>query len=167
MILDIGCGDSPRGDVNCDLFVGESPHLTAPRYIQPEKIPNFVRCDANCLPFRYKAFTESLCRHVIEHKGVTPSAVLKEIVRVTSDTVTIILPHRMHREGWLFSRHRQFHQHCRYFNARTVRGWIQKTFGITPHITVSYACFPHPYVCLIRLPREIAATIPLRALNER
>jgi hypothetical protein len=25
-ILDVGCGGRPKGDVNCDLFVGESPH---------------------------------------------------------------------------------------------------------------------------------------------
>lgn len=27
LILDVGCGNSPKGDVNCDLYIGKTPHL--------------------------------------------------------------------------------------------------------------------------------------------
>jgi hypothetical protein len=50
--LDVGCGDFPQGNVNCDLYLTESPEMGKGRKIDPKKCPNFVRSDTYHLPFR-------------------------------------------------------------------------------------------------------------------
>lgn len=91
--LDVGCGDRPRGDVNCDLFVGESAHLGKGRgWIMPKKIPNFVKCDANYLPFKKGVFDVVFCSHVLEHKGVNAVETSKELVRVAKRKIVIVVP---------------------------------------------------------------------------
>lgn len=47
-ILDVGCGDNPQGDVNCDIHTYRNPEmlLSKPDYfVDIKKIPNFVQCD--------------------------------------------------------------------------------------------------------------------------
>jgi ubiquinone/menaquinone biosynthesis C-methylase UbiE len=53
-VLDVGCGDVPKGDVNLDLFF----------YVQCE---NFVKAEANHLPFRDGVFTKVYSKHALEH----------------------------------------------------------------------------------------------------
>ena len=58
MILDIGCGLNPQGDVNIDID----------RSIPKQKlIPNFILADAQNLPFRDKCFSRARASHVPEH----------------------------------------------------------------------------------------------------
>jgi len=94
-ILDVGCGDKPRGDVNCDLYVGVSTHLIDYphdlRRIMPKKIPNFVKCDAHFLPFTDNGFLIVIASHLLEHCK-HPFDVLKELHRVASDKVIIKVP---------------------------------------------------------------------------
>lgn len=91
--LDVGCGDRPRGDVNCDLYVGKSPHFTDKSHglIIPKKIPNFVRCDAHFLPFRNNSFRLIIAYHVLEHCH-HPFNVLREFHRVASHKVVVEVP---------------------------------------------------------------------------
>lgn len=142
--LDIGCGDIPTGDINCDLFIGESPHLRG-RYIDQKTIPNFIRCDANYLPFRDKIFSESFCSRVIEHKGVNAIKVIKEMIRVTKRKITVIVPHR-------FSPERKMHD--KYFNVTSIFRLFKK-MGLNPRIETKYRYLPSIFVTLIRLPAEI------------
>ncbi len=51
--LDVGCGETPMGEVNCDLF--------------QQKAKNMVVCHCEHLPFKNKAFPLVTCNHVIEH----------------------------------------------------------------------------------------------------
>jgi SAM-dependent methyltransferase len=66
-MLDIGCGSSPKGDVNCDMYIGETPHIMIRHRINAKKIPNFVLCDAMHLPFRNKTFDIVNASQVLEH----------------------------------------------------------------------------------------------------
>jgi len=98
MILDVGCGNFPKGDVNCDISIKDVGHrtgrankLTSPLHLQ--KIKNFVVCDALHLPFKDNAFDGVFSSHTIEHT-INPFKFLKECVRVSSDRVTIVCPHR-------------------------------------------------------------------------
>ncbi|MDH5439029.1 MAG: class I SAM-dependent methyltransferase [Candidatus Bathyarchaeota archaeon] len=152
MKVDVGCGAYPTGNVNVDLFRGDTPHAGNP--ITPKVIPNFVRADAHHLPFRDAAFTEANCSHIIEHEGVDPDKVLTEILRVTEGVITLVVPHRINRSGWLFRRYMQHSKHCRYFNVRTIRRWL-KSRGIRARIDVRYKGLPHDYFSLIRIPLEI------------
>ena len=70
MILDVGCGPKPRGDVNVDCFKrGFNPQTGNQRqgdYINPEKIRNFVVADAQHLPFMDDCFNVVFSSHTIE-----------------------------------------------------------------------------------------------------
>lgn len=103
-VLDVGCGNSPGGDVNCDLYAYETEHrilrrsfgrkaLAAPR-LEPRCIKNFVVCDAMHLPFADGAFEVVQCSHVIEH---VPESLelLRELLRVSSYRVLIRVPHKL------------------------------------------------------------------------
>lgn len=90
--LDIGCGNAPRGDVNCDLQI-------------PNSIPQFfVRCDVHQLPFKAKCFG------IAFESGVLPyckdkSKVLDEMHRVAkrvilSEPIRTWMLHRRHRKHW-------------------------------------------------------------------
>ena len=70
--------------------------------INPKAIPNFVRCDDHCLSFPNKVFSESLCSHVFEHRGVNPAKVVREMIRVSEDAINVTDPHGIFgREKWI------------------------------------------------------------------
>lgn len=81
MILDVGYGPFPKGDMNCDL------------YPQRVKVQNFVLCDACQLPFRDKSFNMVNCSHVLEHLK-EPLKALKEWKRVAEFKVIIRVPNK-------------------------------------------------------------------------
>ena len=85
--LDVGCGSQPRGDVNCDLFLGKSPHT---KYTI-KKCGNFVLCHAEWLPFRDSSFPIVYASHLMEHLP-HPFNFLKEARRVTSKIVYLKVP---------------------------------------------------------------------------
>jgi SAM-dependent methyltransferase len=90
--LDIGCGCSPKGDVNCDLFVGSTPHLINEKtVVDPKKIPNFVKCYAESLPFKDKSFDIVNASQVLEHV-INPPVLLKEMRRVSREIVSVDVP---------------------------------------------------------------------------
>ena len=70
-ILDVGCGDNPRGDVNLDLFF----------YVRCE---NFVIGEAHHLPFKTSVFENVYSKHCLEHLE-SPLQFFKEAKRVLKD----------------------------------------------------------------------------------
>ncbi len=87
--LDIGCGVTPRGTVNLDLMV-ENADAGMP--VHTGKIPNFVRADAQALPFKTDTFQRTVCFHTLEHLA-QPAAALKEMVRVSTTKIVFSVPH--------------------------------------------------------------------------
>lgn len=158
MRLDIGCGCNPTGNVNCDLFIGKNPHLNAGKMeIRPKTIPNFVRCDANCLPFRAKVFSESFCSHVLEHRGVNCVKVLREMVRVTENRMLVVVPHRFVKGKW----GKRCKMHDKYFGTVNIRR-LFRMLGLNPEIEIKYRCFPHDSLCWVRLPWEMKIELFLK-----
>lgn len=154
MRLDVGCGDLPNGDVNCDLSTGHTIHLGKGRSINPKQIPNFVRCDIHFLPFEDNTFHESVTSHVLEHKGVKPISAIRELVRVTNGTVKVIVPHRF-ADSKLGT---DFKGHARTFNVTSLTKLL-KRMKLPFSIATTYRCFPHIFLCLVHLPWEITVTI--------
>ena len=111
LTLDAGCGAKPRGDVNCDLFVGKSPHT---KFVI-RKTRNFIRCDAHCLPFKDRTFEVVYSSHLIEHL-TCPFMAIKEFSRVSKRYVYIKIPNtaiylkqrKEHLYGWDKFTFRQF-----------------------------------------------------------
>jgi len=156
-VLDVGCGSRPQGDVNCDLFVGRTPHTEQNWIINPKEIPNFVRCDAHFLPFRDHSFYQVYSNHLLEHV-TDPSQVLCEMVRVAKRKVTFIVPHRMARTSWL--KYHQCKMHRRYFNKSNIQKWLH-SLGFNPNIKLRYRYFPHTCIPIIRLPWEIKVDLKI------
>ena len=82
LILDVGCGHTPRGTVNVDLPTHKSEHFFhKEKVIKPKSAPNFVRADAHHLPFRSSVFDKTVSSHTCEHLD-NPEKAIKEMLRV-------------------------------------------------------------------------------------
>ncbi len=79
LALDIGSGHSPhfRADVLCDISLGDDRERGGPVNLDRP----FVVGDAECLPFRDKAFDFIICSHLLEHLR-NPERCLQEMMRV-------------------------------------------------------------------------------------
>jgi SAM-dependent methyltransferase len=154
-VLDIGCGCRPKGDVNCDLFIGRTPHTEQSWTINPTVIPNFVRCDAHFLPFRDNSFLEVYSHHLLEHVD-DPTKVLLEMFRVAKRKVRFEVPHRFQRTLWL--KYKQCSAHKRVFNKKNIKKWLEK-LNMIHEIVVTGKDFPHFLLPILRLPWEIKVEI--------
>jgi ubiquinone/menaquinone biosynthesis C-methylase UbiE len=90
LILDVGCGPTPRGDVNVDFWTGYTPHTM--RKINPQNTQNFLKVDAHFLPFKDQSFDIAISFHVLEHLE-NPFKALNEMRRVAKE-VRIRVPIR-------------------------------------------------------------------------
>jgi SAM-dependent methyltransferase len=89
MILDVGCGSNPKGDINIDAFPNDFSHHEATW--NPKNVKNFVLANAHSLPFRDNVFRGVLCSHTLEHLE-HPLVGLREMNRVCDGTVQITIP---------------------------------------------------------------------------
>jgi len=114
-ILDVGCGNIPRGDVNVDRFIGKTFHRWDRAPIRKHAIRNFVISDACKLPFRDKAFQLCISSHTLEHIYDYEEA-LKEFERV-SVKVLVVVPF------WRFGTFKAIHEqgHVHFFTAKTLK----------------------------------------------
>lgn len=183
--LDIGCGHSPSGDVNVDLYVKPTHHRSADQgeckdsRLNVKNIPNFVRADACNLPLRDDLFDEVSSSHTIEHVR-QPYLMVKEMVRVAkfNSTITVRCPHRYaSRKGRVF-----------HINSLNIT-WLRKAFtecglsAIAGRYTVwryipglnaiidrytAWRYFPQRFILIFevfRLPHEIEVTAKKRRLT--
>jgi len=75
-VLDVGCGDDPKGDVNVDVYI-------------PSTLPkNFILASAELLPFKNNSFDVVRSAYAIEH-NLFPIEMIKEHFRVCSKKVKI------------------------------------------------------------------------------
>ena len=74
-VLDVGCGDRPKGDVNLDLFYYG-------------KWKNFIIAEAHHLPFKDKVFTKVYSKHCLEHLE-NPLKFFQEAKRVLKENGTL------------------------------------------------------------------------------
>jgi len=178
MILDVGCGTEPRGDVNCDLFVEDVyfhrgiGHHAAFNILPVHDIPNFVQCDSQHLPFKDDAFDEVFSAQVIEHVQ-HPFLMFHELVRVSKKSVVL---ETMHRLGEAFSGQksreasRWFKEHhVNKFNIRSLNAYgLACDCRVIENYTLYFFYFPHEYFCLFKFPSEIGLRfekLPPKVLN--
>ena len=155
MILDVGCGYLPKGDVNTDLFLTDKKgHRMQESSLKEIKISNFVLCDAQHLPFKSNTFSKVVSHHVIEHVNF-PHLMLKELIRCSGDEIEVKCPHRLGDKfidllGWQNSTHKHF------FNM----GWF-RDYG------AKYGCYVKVYhnvrsFIFLSFPLEIKALMKKR-----
>jgi len=95
LILDVGCGSAPEGNVALDLYIGCTPHHKKP--ITPRRVKYFVQGDALHLPFRDHSFDVVILSHVLEHLE-NPLAGLREAARVAPRALVRVPNHPPIRE---------------------------------------------------------------------
>ena len=154
MILDVGCGDNPKGDINTDLYLYSKQIGSQDKAI---KTKADIIADGNYLPFRDKTFNKVISHHVIEHTK-TPFQFLKELVRVAESKVELKCPHR-------YSKQAKMPYHISYFN----RTWLVNAcakLGIDKHYYTISTSYYHLSLFLfaipILLPDELTLTINLK-----
>jgi ubiquinone/menaquinone biosynthesis C-methylase UbiE len=153
MILDVGCGLLPEGDVNVDLFT--EPSRQRPQFNSSlPKMPNFVKADAQHLPFKDCVFDVVQASHCIEHVP-NPVALLDELVRVSKFKVIVKCPHYL---GEAYSMRGKGSVHLWHFK----RTWFVKyanARGLTINSVISEKRgFPFWFFSITELPLEIKVT---------
>lgn len=152
LILDVGCGDNPRGHVNVDLFLNVSTHRRRKRRL--ERTINLINADCYFLPFPNNSFTTVRSDNLIEHLE-QPEAFIKECLRVAEEKVLISCPHRYSREG-LRLKQSPSDAHKQFFNI----AWFHETLKNFPHrVSCSSTPKPHRFLPLIQLPHRISVEI--------
>ena len=89
LVLDIGCGSSPKGDVNIDLYPNDRSQCAF--HWNPKKVNNFLLADGKNAPFKDKVFHKVHSSHVIEHIE-SPLTFLKECKRISKGVVVLYTP---------------------------------------------------------------------------
>lgn len=97
MILDVGCGLSPKGNVNLDVLI--TTHQKE-KYIKFKKVENFIIGDCTNLPLRTGTFNIVYASHVLEHL-IRPDLGIKEFKRVSKNKVVIRVPNNPVNIEWV------------------------------------------------------------------
>lgn len=155
MILDVGCGTSPKGHVNIDLCINEESHTFSRDKINPKRIPNFIKADAHYLPIKNNSFNTVCSHHLIEHLD-NPTKAILEMLRVCSNEVILVIPHRFAKKS-LF-RYRPCIMHKHLFTQTSVTKWL-RSLNLSFEIEVKYKELPHLFLPIIRLPHVIKVWI--------
>lgn len=162
MKLDVGCGNNPKGDINCDLYVKDKlnhRNLGAGNMLHLKRIPNFVLCDARYLPFKDLAFSDVYCAQVIEHLP-EPLELLKELCRVCAFQLIVETVHRWGEATFLNPKNRRWFKehHISKFNLTWfARGAPLFGFHVVHGYTISHAYFPTTTLPVLQFPYEIGS----------
>jgi ubiquinone/menaquinone biosynthesis C-methylase UbiE len=154
MIIDVGCGHNPIGDVNVDLFVEATPHRSGDqskcddKRLDTKGIPNFVMADACHLPFKDNVFNVVFSSHTIEHVN-DPFLMLKEMARISKRRIIIKCPHR-------FASHRIKPLHVNRLNITWFENAAKKIrLTVISKKVSSWRSIPHSYIPIVSFPQEI------------
>jgi ubiquinone/menaquinone biosynthesis C-methylase UbiE len=113
---------------------------------------NIIQADCLTLPFKDSCFDEVYSGNVIEHV-VNPVKMIREMIRVSKDKVTIIVPHR-------YGRNAKQDGHIHYFNNK----WFEQIVTKFPEVynwstEQNDRGFPFNFLSFIRLPNQITVTL--------
>ena len=150
LILDVGSGNRPKGDVNTDLHIEATFHRGTNESINVKMSQNFVKADCLHLPFKDNAFRIVLASHVIEHVQM-PEQVILELLRVSSYKVILKCPHK-----FFSKRHKSHvnHFNCTWFTS------LGKKLCVNCEVSISrWRGLPFDVFAVVRLPYELTVAI--------
>jgi len=119
LILDIGCGASPIGTVNLDLFHKRSPHT--PKTLNPRKCPHFIIGDACNLPVKSSSFEMVHASHLLEHLLI-PTNCINEVKRVTRQYAIFKVPNNPPTT--------EYHEHLYSWSINSLNALLKRFFPI-------------------------------------
>jgi SAM-dependent methyltransferase len=153
--LDVGCGNTPHGTVNVDLYIEKTPDRLDGSILDPGKIKNLVRADCCHLPFPDCSFKTVCCFHVIEHIK-NPLKLIRELYRVAESHIVVKCPHR-YSIADRTKANKKVHIH--YFGVN----WFVKALEYLSikcyKINVSKTSLFGPYIQVLFYPHEITLEI--------
>jgi len=130
VVLDIGCGSGVQiMALKIDLpkfVIGTDISLDALTYAKTKNIPNseFIRCDAQYLPFKNYSIDKIICAEVLEHLP-HPNQMISETYRILRDDGSIVITTPNENSIWglyeflwdVFGRGRNYgNTHLRFFS---------------------------------------------------
>jgi len=143
--LDVGCGDRPKGTINLDLYKAETKDLQGYRgKVNPKNTSNFVQGSIYFLPFKNNAVDITLCHHTLEHL-IHPEEAIKELLRVSSSHVEIVVPFRYHEiiQNWFWpTRKRWMQKHHKWNFDKSMLRALFKSFNGEVKIRYRYKVIP-------------------------
>lgn len=151
-VLDVGCGNYPRGHVNVDAYTEATYHRSSDwRPINTEGLI-FVKASGEALPFKDNTFDLVFSNAVMEHVN-NPTLFLKECYRVSKNVVKIRVPHRFARERLKFYQGRM---HINFFNLTYFRKLLR---GYAFNVEGRFHAKPHRLLPIFLWPSRITVTI--------
>lgn len=159
-MLDVGCGSTPRGNVNVDFFRGGFNPQTGDQikgeFMSPQKIENFIVADALHLPFKNESFEVAFSSNTIEH-AQNPFLMLREMCRVAKRKVIIRYPHRKGSGA-------KMPYHFNYFD----ENWFKQSSGLLGFKSTQFITYyDYPITSILKriYPRKLQRDLPWRALQ--
>jgi len=152
LVLDVGCGNYPRGHVNIDPYTDLTFHRSSDSRPLNTKGIVFIKASGEYLPFKDNTFDLVFSNAVMEHSP-NPSLFLKECYRVAKHQVKIIVPHRYARYKL---RLRQGKAHINFFNVRLFRKLLR---GYSYNVECSFEAKPFIFFPLFAMPNLITVTL--------
>lgn len=162
MILDVGCGTTPEGNVNGDLYINDIfNHRNQKKdTLQAKKMRNFVKLDCYHLPFKNATFEKVLCKQVIEHCR-EPLLLLKELSRVSNDLIIVETVHWFARAIILNPKKRAWEKkhHISKFNFKKLGSYAKyiNCYTIKQEV-INYSGFPLNQISFLSFCNEIRIT---------
>lgn len=111
LVLDVGCGENPRGDINVDCYL-------------PRAIPtNFILANAEFLPFKNNSVDIAISNYSIEHT-INPAIFIQSIYAIAKEKVEIVTDNsewlgdiffRLYGEGRIFHDEHYYKWSVEYF----------------------------------------------------
>ena len=158
IILDIGCGSGVQlNSLNIvpKFLIGTDINQNALVYAKNKNIPNseFIRCDAQQLPFKTMAIDKIICAELIEHLP-NPAMMINEVHRILKNNGSIIITTPNEYSIWglyeflwdMFGRGRNYGEtHLRFFSIRDLDVYFK--FFTTRYTTTVF--FLSPFVALL------------------
>jgi len=77
LVLDIGCGENPRGNINIDCYIPNKPPV------------NFILANAEFLPFKNDSVDIVISNYSVEHT-VNPAIFIQNIYAIAKEKVEIV-----------------------------------------------------------------------------
>jgi hypothetical protein len=162
--LDVGCGNNPTGDVNCDLHICDVDNhrqTDTPTSVPLNVASNFVLCDCMHLPFADNTFNEVFCAQLIEHLE-TPMKLMKELVRVSSKRIIVETAHKLSEITAVTPRQRRWLRE--HHVSKMTNTWLNRAGEacgcmVSRSYVLTWACFPSKYVAFIRVPCGIGVEL--------
>lgn len=146
-----------------DLYIKSGEHRGSRQYayrasLDSRRIPNLVKADCHSLPFKDGCFRVVHCFEVMEHKGVKPLRLVKELLRVAKLNVVLSVP-----SIWSWQQYPQRNKaHARVYRSRDLSSMF-KNYPFQIEVLKWGSLMP--FLPFLKVPNDLKITVWKSPLN--